>query len=166
MVRQINSPRSLEACLRVGLDPAELAPKPFKAFQSSDLTPQMVQIKFDQFERKRKDKIAAVQAERKAVIEYAEKKRQKAIAAAAAAAAAAGLDAAAAAAAVAAGEAEISQALLIVSFRNSCPNFSMHYTKFLQKFFEIHITRRIYIYFRNKNVWRHCVGGKKKKYQK
>ena len=60
--REINSPRSLEACLRSGLDPAELYPKPKNLFlrslkssirATSPLTTEMMDIKFDAFNKKR-----------------------------------------------------------------------------------------------------------------
>lgn len=81
--REINSPRSLEACLRSGLDPAELYPKPKNLFlrslkssirATSPLTAEMMDIKFDSFNKKRSDKIAIVRAERTKIIQYAEKK--------------------------------------------------------------------------------------------
>eukprot|EP01036_Dinobryon_divergens_P024520 gene24520-32980_t len=81
--REINSPRSLEACLRSGLDPAELYPKPKNLFlrslksttrSTSPLTVEMMDIKFDAFNKKRSDKIAIVRAERTKIIQYAEKK--------------------------------------------------------------------------------------------
>ncbi len=73
-VREINSPRTLEACLRVGLDPVELIPKSRNAFVSKDLTKQMIDIKYETFEKKRQDKIATVKAERSAIIQYTERK--------------------------------------------------------------------------------------------
>lgn len=51
--REINSPRSLEACLRSGLDPAELYPRAKKEFMSKTLTDEMIDIKFRAFEKKR-----------------------------------------------------------------------------------------------------------------
>ena len=51
---EINSPRSLEACLRAGLDPSELMPKTRKEFVKKDLTDEMVDIKFQLFEKKRR----------------------------------------------------------------------------------------------------------------
>lgn len=51
--REINSPRSLEACLRSGLDPAELYPRPKRELMSKTMTEEMLEIKFKTFERKR-----------------------------------------------------------------------------------------------------------------
>jgi hypothetical protein len=51
--RDINSPRTLEACLRCGLDPVELYPKPRSFYLSKDLTKEMVEIKRETFEKKR-----------------------------------------------------------------------------------------------------------------
>jgi hypothetical protein len=68
----------IEACLRVGLDPAEMNSKPRAAFKSKSLTPEMLDIKYDTFERKRKDKIAAVKKERISLIQFSEKNKLKA----------------------------------------------------------------------------------------
>ena len=78
--REINSPRTLESCLRNGLDPAELYPKPKTKFLSSSLTDEMIDIKYETFERKRKDKILSVKIERQHLIQYNEKKRIRALA--------------------------------------------------------------------------------------
>lgn len=51
---EINSPRSLESCLRSGLDPSELFPKPYEKFVSKGLTKEMIEIKLDNFEKKRR----------------------------------------------------------------------------------------------------------------
>ena len=61
--RLINSPRSLEACLRTGLDPAELLPQSRKAFVRSDLTDEMIDIACNAFEEKRRTKIKMVKKE-------------------------------------------------------------------------------------------------------
>lgn len=53
---EINSPRTLEACLRCGYEPTELLPKNKKAFSSKELTDDMITRKFDAFERKRRGK--------------------------------------------------------------------------------------------------------------
>lgn len=55
--REINSPRTLEACLRTGLDPSELYPRSKRFFNEKGLTPEMVNFKFDAFESKRKGSI-------------------------------------------------------------------------------------------------------------
>lgn len=55
--REINSPRTLEACLRSGLDPAELYPRDKKRFREKGLTPEMLDIKFNAFEHKRRGKV-------------------------------------------------------------------------------------------------------------
>eukprot|EP01038_Epipyxis_sp_PR26KG_P009960 gene9960-13393_t len=74
LYREINSPRTLEACLRSGLDPAELYPKKPDQFISAELTKQMVEIKFNTFEKKRQDKIQIIKSERNSIIQYAERK--------------------------------------------------------------------------------------------
>lgn len=51
--REINSPRTLEACLRSGLDPSELYPKGRRTFAEKNLSKDMVDIKHGFFEKKR-----------------------------------------------------------------------------------------------------------------
>lgn len=75
--REINSPRTLEACLRAGLDPAELAPKPRSFFVSKHFTKEMIDVKHENFDKKRMDKIALVKNERNAIIRYAERQKTK-----------------------------------------------------------------------------------------
>lgn len=70
---EINSPRSLEACLRSGFDPKELLTKKKNFFKGHGITEDLLEIKYEQFERKRKEKIAAVIKEREAIIQYQEK---------------------------------------------------------------------------------------------
>jgi hypothetical protein len=72
--REMNSPRTLEACLRSGLDPKELAPKSRSSFLSKTLTKEMVDAKLAMFEKKRRDKINAVKQERNAIIKFALRK--------------------------------------------------------------------------------------------
>jgi hypothetical protein len=50
----INSPRTLEACLRCGYEPNELKPKTKKSFHAKDLNDEMVTMKYEAFERKRR----------------------------------------------------------------------------------------------------------------
>mmetsp|Transcript_11066 Transcript_11066/g.18078 ORF Transcript_11066/g.18078 Transcript_11066/m.18078 type:complete len:505 (-) Transcript_11066:241-1755(-) len=70
---EINSPRSLEACLRSGYDPKELFTKKKSFFKGRGVTEDMAEIKYDQFEKKRADKIENVVKEREAIIAYQEK---------------------------------------------------------------------------------------------
>jgi hypothetical protein len=51
--REINSPRTLEACLRSGLDPSELYPHPKSDFKEKDMTKEMLDIKYHAFQTKR-----------------------------------------------------------------------------------------------------------------
>jgi hypothetical protein len=57
--REINSPRSLEACLRTGLDPSELYPRSKHEFKEKGLTKEMLDIKYTTFENKRRGKSIA-----------------------------------------------------------------------------------------------------------
>ena len=54
--RDINSPRSLEACLRTGIDPLEVLPKGRNMFKSRTMSPQYLDIKCQNFEKKRQGK--------------------------------------------------------------------------------------------------------------
>ena len=72
-VREINSPRSLEACLRAGLDPSELYPKPKNRFKTKKLNDEMIGMKYEHFEKKRLDKIQLVKMERNIIMQYAER---------------------------------------------------------------------------------------------
>lgn len=71
--REINSPRSLESCLRSGIDPSELYPRPYESFHSKNLTKEMVDIKFDRSEKKRREKLMIVKIERNSIVLYAER---------------------------------------------------------------------------------------------
>lgn len=68
--QRINSPRSLEACLRLGYDPSELNPKEKKDLKKENpsLTAEMVDIMYNQFEHKRNVKKDQVTREREAII--------------------------------------------------------------------------------------------------
>lgn len=71
--RTLNSPRSLEACLRAGLDPSELIKVEREAFNERGLTEKMCDMKYEAFERKRQEKIKLVKREREAIIAYMNK---------------------------------------------------------------------------------------------
>eukprot|EP01031_Cornospumella_fuschlensis_P032598 gene32598-39414_t len=72
--REINSPRTLEACLRCGLDPSELYPKQKRDLYEKGLTKEMMEIKVNFFEKKRKEKIESVRKERNVIIGFTEKR--------------------------------------------------------------------------------------------
>jgi hypothetical protein len=56
--REINSPRTLEACLRCGLDPTELYARPKGQFKEKGLTPEMLDVKYQTFQTKRLGKLS------------------------------------------------------------------------------------------------------------
>ena len=58
--RPITSPRSVDACLKAGLEPNDLLPKPRKAFVRPNLTDQMIDIAFNLEEKKRKEYVVMV----------------------------------------------------------------------------------------------------------
>jgi hypothetical protein len=67
----INSPRTLEACLRSGFDPKELYKRNFDYFlQREGHNEQIAKLKFKHFEKRRKEKIQAVTEERTIIIAY------------------------------------------------------------------------------------------------
>jgi hypothetical protein len=68
--REINSPRSLEACLRVGIDPSELAQRGVRSFNRKGLEEDLVIKLHTAFEKKRKEKIGLVIAEREQLMRY------------------------------------------------------------------------------------------------
>merc|ERR1712217_759965 len=71
----INSPRSLQACKTEGVLPRDLVFKPIEAFQERSLSPRLVKLRFDFFEAKRRDLLAAAKRARDAII--ADEKREK-----------------------------------------------------------------------------------------
>ena len=71
----LNSPRSLEACRRQGIDPPELAFVPLKQFrknlgvEAAALSGQILQLRFDHHEEKRQEKLRVLVEERQRIIE-------------------------------------------------------------------------------------------------
>eukprot|EP00933_Yihiella_yeosuensis_P042207 TRINITY_DN3675_c0_g1_i1.p1 TRINITY_DN3675_c0_g1~~TRINITY_DN3675_c0_g1_i1.p1 ORF type:complete len:525 (-),score=157.67 TRINITY_DN3675_c0_g1_i1:294-1868(-) len=64
----INSPRSLNACKSEGVLPQELIYKPIEAFQEKNLSPRLVKLRYDFFEAKRRDLLAATRRARDAIL--------------------------------------------------------------------------------------------------
>lgn len=64
----VNSPRSLEACLRLGYNPAELLPRPKADFRRPTFTEEMVSIAVANAEKKRLEKIQLVKLERSEIV--------------------------------------------------------------------------------------------------
>eukprot|EP00928_Gymnodinium_smaydae_P070126 TRINITY_DN54051_c0_g1_i1.p1 TRINITY_DN54051_c0_g1~~TRINITY_DN54051_c0_g1_i1.p1 ORF type:complete len:567 (+),score=167.90 TRINITY_DN54051_c0_g1_i1:130-1701(+) len=71
----ISSPRSLQACKQEGVLPQELQYKPPEAFQEKCLSPRLVKLRYDFFEAKRRDLLAAARRTRDQLI--ADEKREK-----------------------------------------------------------------------------------------
>eukprot|EP00930_Biecheleria_cincta_P100220 TRINITY_DN91846_c0_g1_i1.p1 TRINITY_DN91846_c0_g1~~TRINITY_DN91846_c0_g1_i1.p1 ORF type:complete len:519 (+),score=199.39 TRINITY_DN91846_c0_g1_i1:130-1686(+) len=71
----INSPRSLQACKSEGVLPQELIYKPLEAFQEKNLSPRLVKLRYDFFEAKRRDLLAASRRARDALL--ADERREK-----------------------------------------------------------------------------------------
>jgi len=64
----INSPRSLQACKIEGVLPSELVFKPMEAFQERNLSPRLAKLRYDFFEAKRRDLLAATRSARDAMV--------------------------------------------------------------------------------------------------
>jgi hypothetical protein len=68
--KEINSPRSMEACLRQGLDPSELYPHEKESYRRKGMSDAMLNIAFANAERKRSTKLEDVKKERNAIVKY------------------------------------------------------------------------------------------------
>merc|ERR1719420_501200 len=64
----ITSPRSLQACKNEGVMPQELIFRPIKAFEEKNLSPRLVKLRYDFFEAKRKDLLAAAKKAREQIV--------------------------------------------------------------------------------------------------
>lgn len=64
----VNSPRSLQACRLEGVLPQELVHKPIEAFAERNLSPRLVKLRYDFFEAKRRDLLAAAKRARDAIL--------------------------------------------------------------------------------------------------
>ena len=71
----IDSPRSLQACRQEGVAAADLIYKPIEAFAEKGLEPRLVKLRYDFFEAKRKDLLAACRRARDIIIEDENKER-------------------------------------------------------------------------------------------
>lgn len=71
----VNSPRSLRACKSEGVMPEELLHRPIDMFQERALSPRLVKLRYDFFEAKRRDLLAASRRAREQLV--AEEKREK-----------------------------------------------------------------------------------------
>ena len=69
----IDSPRSLEACLRTGIDPAELIPKSLTEFVKNNEFREVAVMLHEHFEHRRQEKLATARKERNMIIEFLEK---------------------------------------------------------------------------------------------
>ncbi len=73
---EINSPRTMEACLRQGIDPSELYPQDKESFRTKGMSDGMLNLAFSNAERKRISKIEDVKKERNAIIKYSTRPSQ------------------------------------------------------------------------------------------
>jgi len=71
----ITSPRSLQACKTEGVLPQELVFRPIETFQERSLSPRLVKLRYDFFEAKRRDLLAAARKAREQMV--AEEKRSQ-----------------------------------------------------------------------------------------
>ncbi|CAD7948225.1 unnamed protein product [Amoebophrya sp. A120] len=65
----IDSPRSLQACAGEGVAPQDLIYKPIEAFAEKGLEPRLVKLRYDFFEAKRNDLLAACRRSREIILE-------------------------------------------------------------------------------------------------
>lgn len=75
--RTVNTPRSLEACYREGIDPSELLYRPPEDFYEQGLSPRIQELNFNLFEAKRKDSVNLARQMRVKIIEAMDKTIQK-----------------------------------------------------------------------------------------
>jgi len=67
--RSVNfTPRSIQACKLEGVLPQELVFRPIDAFQEKNLSPRLVKLRYDFFEAKRRDLLAAARRARDAIV--------------------------------------------------------------------------------------------------
>ncbi|GMH33873.1 hypothetical protein BSKO_01707 [Bryopsis sp. KO-2023] len=72
------SPRSVEACFRLGIDPVELLYKPANVFQTPGEAPELAQFRFDHHEALRQERIKLLQQERQRLVEMDDPQSKKA----------------------------------------------------------------------------------------
>ncbi|CAD7931017.1 unnamed protein product [Amoebophrya sp. A25] len=65
----IDSPRSLQACSQEGVAAQDLIYKPIEAFTENGLEPRLVKLRYDFFEAKRQDLLAACRRQREIILE-------------------------------------------------------------------------------------------------
>jgi hypothetical protein len=65
---QLTSPRSLRACAKEGVEPADLIYKPMESFAEKGLEPRLVKLRYDFFEAKRKDLLTACRRARSQMV--------------------------------------------------------------------------------------------------
>ena len=75
---EINSPRTLEACLRNGLDPSELMPKSRKSLTRKYMSEEMIDLAVSQAQWKRGELLKVVKEERARLMSFAKKKAETA----------------------------------------------------------------------------------------
>jgi hypothetical protein len=68
--KEINSPRTMEACLRQGVDPSDLYPRDKESYRRKGMTSDMLDLAYANAERKRDTMIEEVKKERKALIKF------------------------------------------------------------------------------------------------
>ena len=73
----VNTPKSLEACYREGIDPLELLYRPPEDFYEQGLSPRVQELNFNLFEAKRKDSLNLARQTRAKIIEAMDKTIQK-----------------------------------------------------------------------------------------
>lgn len=75
----VNTPRSLEACYREGIDPHELLYRPPEDFSEAGLSPRIQELNFKLFEDKRQESLALARKTRNALIQGLERSQTKSL---------------------------------------------------------------------------------------
>lgn len=63
-----NSPRTLEACKREGIEPGELVHRPYEEFASKVLPEELAKMRYDYYENKRQELIKIIKKARRKII--------------------------------------------------------------------------------------------------
>ena len=65
----INSPRSIEACLRLGLDTSQMISKSIDDYKGRYVPDAVAQVKYDHAEKRRQENLAEARAERDMIVQ-------------------------------------------------------------------------------------------------
>ncbi|XP_024539517.1 uncharacterized protein LOC112349396 isoform X1 [Selaginella moellendorffii] len=78
---RLSSPRSLQACLHLGIDPSEVVYRPMDTFAERGMRREFQQIKYDHHETQRREKLQRLKEERERLIRKSDEDKSRASAA-------------------------------------------------------------------------------------